>query len=279
MTLQDTINGGFELMGGWFVVLNILRLLRDRQVKGIHLGTQLFFASWGIWNVYYYPHLGQWASLAGGLFLCLANLTWLALWAFLSAPIGTRSVLLGAHCIFLHPFFVARAWCKLYGFPLDPRLWFAFFLHDVGYIGQPNMDGPEGERHPIFGARIMGFLFDSYDEYLGRGSREWYDFVLLHSRHFAKKLGRPFSRLCVADKLAFCVTPKWLYLPMVKFTGELDEYLANAKFGASKGVVNTTPSEWWDSLSSYMQRWVAEHRDGKEDTWTAVNRHLGEVDA
>src|SRR5882757_8921986 len=74
--------------------------------------------------------------------------------------IGTKSVLFGAHCFFLHPWFVAAGWCKLYGFPWDPRLWVAFFVHDLGYLGKPNMDGPEGESHPEFGAKVMGFLFD-----------------------------------------------------------------------------------------------------------------------
>jgi hypothetical protein len=69
--------------------------------------------------------------------------------------IGTKSVLFGAHCFFLHPWFVALGWWKLYGFPLDLRLWFAFFLHDIGYLGKTNMDGPEGERHVEVGAQIM----------------------------------------------------------------------------------------------------------------------------
>ena len=51
--------------------------------------------------------------------------------------IGTRSVLFGAHAFWLHPWFVAAAWWKLYGFPWDPRLWVAFFLHDLGYFGKP----------------------------------------------------------------------------------------------------------------------------------------------
>jgi hypothetical protein len=34
--------------------------------------------------------------------------------------IGTKSVLFGAHCFFLHPWFVAAAWWRLYGFPLGP---------------------------------------------------------------------------------------------------------------------------------------------------------------
>ena len=66
--------------------------------------------------------------------------------------IGTKSVLFGAHCFFLRPWFVAVAWWRLYGFPWDPRLWVAFFVHDLGYVGKPNMDGPEGEEHPLLGA-------------------------------------------------------------------------------------------------------------------------------
>lgn len=48
---------------------------------------------------------------------------------------GTKSVLFGAHCFFIHPLFVALAWWKLFGFPWDPRLWVAFFVHDLGYWG------------------------------------------------------------------------------------------------------------------------------------------------
>jgi hypothetical protein len=53
--------------------------------------------------------------------------------------VGTKSVLFGAHCFLIHPFFVAAAWIKLYGFPWDPRLWIAFFVHDLGYFGKPNI--------------------------------------------------------------------------------------------------------------------------------------------
>jgi hypothetical protein len=36
----------------------------------------------------------------------------------------------------VHPFFVAYAWSRLFGFPWDPRLWLAFFVHDLGYLGK-----------------------------------------------------------------------------------------------------------------------------------------------
>lgn len=189
--------------------------------------------------------------------------------------IGTKSVLFGAHCFFLHPFFVARAWWKLYGFPWNPRLWFAFFVHDLGYVGKPNMDGPEGERHVEFGARLMGRLF----------GRKWHDFCLYHSRFYAKRDGQRFSRLCVADKLSITLTPAWLYLPMAKATGEILEYMKLAERRVREGEplrefenimrkyesmnISTAGARiWYASVQSYLSRWVEEHRDGRKDTWT-----------
>ena len=76
--------------------------------------------------------------------------------------VGTKSVLFGAHCFFIHPFFVAFGWWALGQFPWDPRLWAAFFLHDLGYLFSPNMDGLEGEEHVHLGAKIMGLLFGDW---------------------------------------------------------------------------------------------------------------------
>jgi hypothetical protein len=138
--------------------------------------------------------------------------------------VGTKSVLFGAHCFFLHPWFLAAGWTKLYGFPFDPRLYFAFFLHDIGYVGKPNMDGPEGESHPALGATIMRRLFEP----------AWGDLCLYHSRYYARAHGAHPSRLCFADKLACALTPSWLYLPMVSATGEIHEYLQQAQTAGSK---------------------------------------------
>ena len=125
--------------------------------------------------------------------------------------IGTKSILYGAHCFLLHPFLVAAAWSRLYGFPYDLRLWVAFFVHDLGYFGCGNMDGTEGEDHVHLGANLMRCLF----------GQPWEEFTRCHSRFWAKRTERQFSRLCVADKLAFVITPLWLYLPMTRWTGEL----------------------------------------------------------
>lgn len=210
--------------------------------------------------------------------------------------VGTKSVLFGAHQFLIHPWFVAAAWWRLYGFPLDPRLWVAFFVHDIGYIGKSNMDGPEGERHPVAGASIMSTLFDRWE--LSRGTHvpfdfegrrvelgRWGLFTLLHSRYFAKSLGRPYSRLCVADKLAIALTPSWLYLPMVRATGEVREYMAHAKHRVEPHMTpeevklrrTSDEREWYAGVQSYCRRWAFEHADGRADTWTTDSRNRATV--
>ena len=178
--------------------------------------------------------------------------------------IGTKSVLFGVHQFAVHPWFVAWAWWKLYGFPFDPRLWVAFFIHDLGYIGKPNMDGPEGETHPELAARMMLRLF----------GKAWGDFTLLHSRFYAKKLGRTFSRLCVADKLAIALTPAWLYLRQARATGELAEYMLGTAARTPAG--QRTPEQWYQDVQRYCEAWAWEHKDCKPDSWTGTKRDLAQ---
>ena len=128
--------------------------------------------------------------------------------------IGTKSILFGVHQFIIHPITVFLAWWKLYGFPFDPRLWFAFFLHDIGYVGKPNMDGPEGETHPYLGGVIMKALF---------GPR-WYWFTILHSKSLARSISKETSELCNVDKFSIMYMPYWLYIPMACSTGEFYEY-------------------------------------------------------
>ncbi len=183
--------------------------------------------------------------------------------------VGTKSVLFGVHCILIHPFFVAFAWWKMFAFPWDVRLWLAFFLHDIGYLGKRDMDGNEGEQHVVLGGRVMGWLF----------GRDWRDFTLCHSRHWAKRVGKPYSKLCLADKLAFIVTPTWLYLPMARMSGELHEYMRVASSRQVCGNVTNSelsllksrdPGVWLEGIKLYTRRWVEQHRYGVRDHWTVL---------
>lgn len=73
----DMINGSFELMGAFFLLLNVRQLYRDKELNGVHWAPTLFFSTWGVWNLYYYPSLGQWYSFAGGLAIVCINTFWL----------------------------------------------------------------------------------------------------------------------------------------------------------------------------------------------------------
>jgi hypothetical protein len=170
--------------------------------------------------------------------------------------IGTRSLLYGIHAFYLHPWFVAWAWWRLYGFPTSFPLWVAFFVHDLGYLGKPNLDGVEGESHPALGGRIMARLFGP----------EWGEFTLCHSRHYASLRGRNFSQLCVADKLASLLYPRWLYLTLARLTGEMAEYRRGC--GDRQSAVWSvmvadveSDTDWWNRFQTFMTEWVRENRD------------------
>jgi hypothetical protein len=183
--------------------------------------------------------------------------------------IGTRSVLFGAHQFLLHPLCLAVAWTRLYGFPRQWQLWLCFFVHDFGYWQKPDIDGKEGQRHPEMGARIVLWV---------TGSMHWHNFCLFHSRHYAKAMAKTASRLCVADKLAFAVTPKWLYLLTTGWTGELEEYMANGAHAKNPPCTDHEvwclksgiPGFWHDGLRSYMIRWTAKHHHDQDDAWTKL---------
>ncbi len=76
MNWQDTLNGLFELMGGFFILPSVIRLWKDKKVRGVSWIHVLYFSTWGYWNLYYYPHLEQWLSFSGGIFLVIVNSIW-----------------------------------------------------------------------------------------------------------------------------------------------------------------------------------------------------------
>ena len=79
MHLNDIVNGSYEFIGGIMCWLNYFKLRRDKQVRGVHWGVTMFFATWGGWNLYYYPSLNQWMSCFGAAFLVAGNWAWVLL--------------------------------------------------------------------------------------------------------------------------------------------------------------------------------------------------------
>lgn len=77
MLAADFINAGFNLAAGAFVLLNVRRVWRDREARGVSLVAVAFFTAWGAWNVLgVFPMLGA-ASVVGGMGAFLSNLAYL----------------------------------------------------------------------------------------------------------------------------------------------------------------------------------------------------------
>lgn len=76
MAIPDLINGCYEALGSLFILMSILRLHKDKKVRGVSIIGVAFFMSWGYWNLYYYPSLNQWWSFIGGLFIVISNTFW-----------------------------------------------------------------------------------------------------------------------------------------------------------------------------------------------------------
>ena len=134
--------------------------------------------------------------------------------------LGTKSLLMGVHQFLYHPFSVYLAWLELYGFP-NLKETICIVIHDWGYFGSPNMDGPEGETHPELAAKWA-------HKYLDHGNSRYHDLCLYHSRTTAAKHGVEPSKLCWADKLSCKYDPWWFYIARGMLTGEIKEYRTNA---------------------------------------------------
>lgn len=79
MNTFDLINGSFEAVAALFTLNHCRVLLRDRAVAGVSIASMAFFTGWGVWNLWFYPHLGQAWSFAGGVLLVIANAIYVAL--------------------------------------------------------------------------------------------------------------------------------------------------------------------------------------------------------
>ena len=79
MQTPDLINGLFEFTGGLLLWGNCWKIIKDKKIRGVFIFPTMFFGLWGYWNLFYYPHLKQWFSFLGGLFVVLANTTWVIL--------------------------------------------------------------------------------------------------------------------------------------------------------------------------------------------------------
>lgn len=76
-----------------------------------------------------------------------------------------------------------------------------------------------------------------------------------HSRFYARARGLMVSKLGAADKLAFVLTPAWLYLPLARASGELWEYMERSR-NRQMGDEHFTDVEWAEVTSTDPPQWL-----------------------
>lgn len=69
----DIVNATFELGAGIILWFHVKTILKEKKVLGVSIVPFAFFTLWGLWNLYYYPTLGQPWSFWGGIFVVSVN--------------------------------------------------------------------------------------------------------------------------------------------------------------------------------------------------------------
>lgn len=82
MQVNHVINSGFEMFASLFLILNCIQLYKDKSTKGVCLWTSLFFTSWGFWNLYYYPSMGDVCSFVAGVAVTIVNITYCSMFIY-----------------------------------------------------------------------------------------------------------------------------------------------------------------------------------------------------
>lgn len=75
----DLLNALFEFGAAIVMWINVLKLYKDKQIHGVFWVVWIFYACWGIWNLYYYPMLNQTLSFYCGIILVIGNIVWVSL--------------------------------------------------------------------------------------------------------------------------------------------------------------------------------------------------------
>jgi len=75
----DIINASFAMLAGIAVLNHCRTVIKHKEVAGVSILSTAFFTVWGVWNLYYFPSLGQWWSFYGGLIVVFANTLWVFL--------------------------------------------------------------------------------------------------------------------------------------------------------------------------------------------------------
>lgn len=86
----DITQACWELGSACFGLLNIRAILRARKIDGVHWAPTLFFAAWGVYNLWFYDALNLPAAWWAGMAITAVNSLWLGLVFYFSVIVPRR---------------------------------------------------------------------------------------------------------------------------------------------------------------------------------------------
>tara|TARA_Y100000356_G_C11247594_1_gene284937 strand:- start:768 stop:1034 length:267 start_codon:yes stop_codon:yes gene_type:complete len=78
--MYDKINSAFIFVASIFYFLNLITLIKDKDVKGISKLSILFFSIWNIWTLFFFIQVSEfWWTIAAYVMVTLLNLVYIFL--------------------------------------------------------------------------------------------------------------------------------------------------------------------------------------------------------
>lgn len=70
---HDAVNAIFECFGTLFILISARKCYINKSADGISWTMTAFFFVWGIWNIAFYPAIGQMFSFYAAIVMAIAN--------------------------------------------------------------------------------------------------------------------------------------------------------------------------------------------------------------
>ncbi len=80
LSIYDQINSGFVLMAALFYVLNLLKLMKDKEIKGISKISIGFFSLWNVWTLFFFIKVSEyWWTIGAYIIVTILNIAYITL--------------------------------------------------------------------------------------------------------------------------------------------------------------------------------------------------------
>ncbi len=78
LKVYDQINSVFIFVAGVFYALNLITLIKDKDVKGISKLSIIFFSVWNLWTLFFFFQTSEfWWTIAAYVIVAILNVIYL----------------------------------------------------------------------------------------------------------------------------------------------------------------------------------------------------------